>query len=203
MNKGKILIVDDEEDIVQQFTRTLKGQGYAVEPAYSGEEAWEKYQNEYFDVVLADWKMGRMNGLELLKRIDDNVPRSQVIMITAFGDEDSSIEAHHRHAFDFLKKPVDRQTLIDAVGAAMARRDPVIEALEEWVEKHPEEADEKTHIDFSHPPRSWSAREMLMEIKGNTKRGREEYKDMIKLTFHLMTHGNIDTRVMECARESM
>nr|VFJ69889.1 MAG: Response regulator receiver domain-containing protein [Candidatus Kentron sp. FW] len=140
--------------------------------------------------------------MELLEKIDGKVPRSRVIMITAFGDEDSAIEAHHRHAFDYLKKPVDRKTLLGAVGKAMALRDPIIEALEEWVEKHPEEADEQTHVDFSNPPRTWSAREMLEQIHGNTPRGREEYKDMVKLTFYLMTRGNIAEGVMECARNT-
>nr|VFK58849.1 MAG: Response regulator receiver domain-containing protein [Candidatus Kentron sp. UNK]VFK68601.1 MAG: Response regulator receiver domain-containing protein [Candidatus Kentron sp. UNK] len=107
MNEVKVLIVDDEEDIAQGFERTLKREGYHVEQAYSGEEAWEKYQRQYFDVVLSDWKMGKMNGMDLLEKIDGNAPRSRVIMITAFGDEDSAIEAHHRHAFDYLKKPVD------------------------------------------------------------------------------------------------
>nr|VFK25561.1 MAG: Response regulator receiver domain-containing protein [Candidatus Kentron sp. MB]VFK31736.1 MAG: Response regulator receiver domain-containing protein [Candidatus Kentron sp. MB]VFK75635.1 MAG: Response regulator receiver domain-containing protein [Candidatus Kentron sp. MB] len=194
-SNARILVVDDEEDIVREFKRALKSKGYDVAVAYSGEEAWEKYQQQYFDVVLADWKMGRMNGMDLLEKIDGNAPRSRVIMITAFGDEDSAIEAHHRHAFDYLKKPVDRETLLNAVAKAAALRDPIIEALEEWVEKHPEEADEQTHVDFSNPPQTWSAREMLAEIQGNTERGREEYKNMMKLTFYLMTRGKIDMGV--------
>nr|VFK07206.1 MAG: Response regulator receiver domain-containing protein [Candidatus Kentron sp. LPFa]VFK23931.1 MAG: Response regulator receiver domain-containing protein [Candidatus Kentron sp. LPFa] len=202
MNEVKVLIVDDKEDIAQGFERTLKREGYHVELAYSGEEAWEKYQRQYFDVVLSDWKMGKMNGMDLLEKIDGSAPRSRVIMITAFGDEDSAIEAHHRHAFDYLKKPVDNETLLDTVGKAAALRDPIIEALEEWVERHPEEADEQTHVDFCDPPRSWSAREMLAEIQANTPRGREEYKDMVKLTFYLMTHGNIESGVLECARNT-
>nr|VFJ50263.1 MAG: Response regulator receiver domain-containing protein [Candidatus Kentron sp. DK] len=199
MNKGKILIVDDEEEIVEQFARALKGQGYAVEPAYSGEEAWDKYQGQYFDVVLADWKMGKMNGLELLKKIDDNVPHSQVIMITAFGDEDCALEAHHYHAFDFLKKPVDRQTLIDAVGKAIERRDPIIRTLENWVEENPEEADAKISVDFSNPEKPWSVRDTLEAIRHNTPWGREQYEEIIDLTIYLMTRGEVDRRKPERA----
>nr|VFJ50257.1 MAG: Response regulator receiver domain-containing protein [Candidatus Kentron sp. DK] len=205
-SNGKVLVVDDEKELAQQFGRALRREGYTVELAYSGEEAWEKYQQQYFDVVITDWRMGKMDGIELASRINAFPPSTHIIIITGFGTEFERrlSDDKNYHPFDYLGKgAVTNDVLLEKVRQAMARRDPVIEALEEWVEKHPEEADEKTHIDFSHPPRSWSAREMLMEIKGNTKRGREEYKDMIKLTFHLMTHGNIDTKVMECARESM
>ncbi|VFM95563.1 MAG: Response regulator receiver domain-containing protein, partial [Candidatus Kentron sp. G] len=154
---------------------------------FEGRNTWEKYQRQYFDVVLADWKMGRMNGMELLEKIDRNVPRSRVIMITAFGDEDSALEAHHRHAFDYLKKPVDRKTLLDTVGKAMLLRDPIIEALEDWVENNPEEADEKTSVTLSEPGSAWSVRDTLEAIRQNTPWGREQYRDIVDLTVYLMT----------------
>nr|VFJ69893.1 MAG: two-component system, OmpR family, response regulator [Candidatus Kentron sp. FW] len=54
--KGKVLVVDDEPDITRQFQRALEDEGYFVETATSGEEAWEKYQQQYFDVV---WPIGK------------------------------------------------------------------------------------------------------------------------------------------------
>nr|VFK31732.1 MAG: Response regulator receiver domain-containing protein [Candidatus Kentron sp. MB]VFK75633.1 MAG: Response regulator receiver domain-containing protein [Candidatus Kentron sp. MB] len=204
MQAARILVVDDDPGIVKQFTRALESEKYRVEPAYSGEEAWEKYQQAYFDVVITDWQMGEMSGVDLARKIDVLRPGAHVIIVTAFGDEFEKVISLGRdyHPFDYLQKMVDMNVLLKKVAQAVARRDPIIEALEEWVEKHPEEADEQTHVDFSNPPQTWSAREMLAEIQGNTERGREEYKDMVKLTFYLMTHGNIAEGVMECARNT-
>nr|VFJ59668.1 MAG: Response regulator receiver domain-containing protein [Candidatus Kentron sp. FW] len=198
MNSGdKILVVDDEPGIVRQFVRALEGEGYAVESAGSGEEAWEKYQRQYFDVVVTDWKMGEMSGVDLARKIDDLRPGAHVIIVTGFGEEFEEVISlgQDYHPFDYLRKTVDMDVLLKKVAQAVARRDPIIEALEEWVERHPEEADQQTHVEFSNAEKAWSAREMLEQIHGNTPRGREEYKDMVKLTFYLMTRGKIDTGV--------
>nr|VFK13851.1 MAG: Response regulator receiver domain-containing protein [Candidatus Kentron sp. LFY] len=199
MQKAKILVVDDDEGIVKGFKRALESEGYLVEPAYSGEEAWEKYQNAYFDVVVTDWKMGEMNGIELARRINAFPPSTHVIIVTGFGNEfeEQLSRSEDYQPFDYLRKPVDLDVLLGKAAQAVARRDPVIEALEEWVQRHPEEADEQTHVDFSDPEKTWSAREMLAEIRGNTKRGREEYKDIIDLTVYLMTRGEADRGMIE------
>nr|VFK61197.1 MAG: Response regulator receiver domain-containing protein [Candidatus Kentron sp. TUN] len=199
MQKARILVVDDEQDMVKQLTRALESEDYRVEPAYSGEEAWEKYQNTYFDVVITDWKMGEMSGVDLARRIDALRPGAHVIILTAFGEEFEEVISlgQDYHPFDYLRKSVDMDVLLKKVAQAVARRDPIIEALEEWVERHPEEADEQTHVDFSNPPKTWSAREMLAEIHGNTERGREEYKDIIDLTVYLMTRGEADSGMIK------
>ena len=93
MSQRTILLVDDEPEIVEQFERALKREGYEVDTAFSGEEGWEKYQSRYYDVVLVDWRMGKMSGLDLLHQIDQaHPPSAKVIMITAHGDESTSIE---------------------------------------------------------------------------------------------------------------
>jgi len=193
MSQGTILLVDDEPEIVEQYARALEGEGYEVDTAFSGEEAWEKYQTRYYDVVIADWRMGEMNGLQLLHNIDQMHPFAKVIIITGFGDESTAIEAHHYHAFDYLKKPVDMDELLNKVQEAIQRKDGVISALEEWVTTHPEESSEplKTTLSEGQEVQVWSAKDILEEIKNNTERGKQEYRKLIQLTIDLLTRRRI------------
>jgi DNA-binding NtrC family response regulator len=194
MSQGKILVVDDEQEIIEEFERALAND-YSVDTAYSGEEGWEKYQHNYYDVVFVDWKMDKMNGMQLLEKIDEMHPHpfSKVIMITAFGDEDTAVEAHHHHAFDYLRKPIRRNKLLQTVEEAMRRKDGVIAALENWVITHPEEAVRPQKATFSLMGESqiWSAKEILEEIKQNSERGKQEYDKLIQLTIDLLTRGKI------------
>lgn len=184
----KILLVDDEEDILKSFLRTLKREGYHIDTAQNGKEAWEKYQQNYYDVIISDWKMPEMDGLQLIEKIDQYVPRPHVIMITAFADEKSAIEAHHHHAFDYLTKPVSNETLLAAVKKAAELKDGVIAALENWIATHPEQADAPEMGTFT-DEQTWSARQALEEIRRNTDKGREIYQDIMQLTIDLLTRG--------------
>nr|VFK59220.1 MAG: Response regulator receiver domain-containing protein [Candidatus Kentron sp. TUN]VFK67253.1 MAG: Response regulator receiver domain-containing protein [Candidatus Kentron sp. TUN] len=120
-SEERILVVDDEPGITRQFVRALEGEGYRVDSAHSGEEAWEKYRQQQPIVVLTDYRMGQMSGIELAERIDQANPFTMVILITAFGDEENAIEAIHRHVFDYLQKPVDIDILLDTVKQAITR----------------------------------------------------------------------------------
>jgi DNA-binding NtrC family response regulator len=194
MSTGKILLVDDEPEIVKQFKRALKSEGYHVETAASGEEGWEKYQSSYFNVVITDWRMGKMNGLELARKIDTQHPVTKVIIITAFGKEfEETMDPHHYHAFDYLKKPVEMDNLLNKVKEAVQRQDGVVAALEDWVETHSDEAARPIMATLSQQREKqlWSAKDILEEIKGNTERGRQEYKKIIQLTIDLLTRGKI------------
>jgi len=196
MIQGKILLIDDEQGIVAKFNEALTSEGYTVDTAYSGEKGWEKYQHNYYDVVIVDWKMDKMSGMQLLEEIDKMHTSTKVIMITAFADEnpDIAVEAHHHHAFDYLPKPVDRKTLLQAVSEAMQRKDGVIDALEKWVIAHPEEAVRPQKATFSLMGESqvWSAKDILEEIKNNTEFGREEYRKLFQLTIYLLTRGEVE-----------
>lgn len=196
MSKERILLVDDEPDVVEQYARALRNEGYEVDAAFNGEEGWEKYRGRYYDVVIADWKMPEMDGLELLSKIDQMHPLAKVIIVTAYGGRDeprAAVEAHHYHAFDYLEKPVDLDELLDKVGEAIQRKDGVIAALEEWVETHPEESSVpiKATLPEAQEGHFWSAKEILEEIRSNTERGRQEYQKLIQLTIHLLTRGKL------------
>jgi signal transduction histidine kinase/CheY-like chemotaxis protein len=105
---AKILIVDDELDILEMLSSFLIEEGFQVKTASSGEAAIRAFQSEPFDVVITDMRMPGMDGLEVmrhLKQIDEDI---EVIILTAFATLGNVIEAfRHNGAFDYLTKPLD------------------------------------------------------------------------------------------------
>lgn len=194
MSQGKILVVDNEPAIIDEFERAIKRSGYSVDTAFSGEEGWEKCKNNYYDVVITDWKMGKMSGLELARKIDTEYPVTKIIIITAFGLEfETVVENDHYRPFDYFRKPVDMNDFVQKLNEAVQRKDGVISALEEWVLSHPEESDRpmKATLSDDKDTHIWSARNILEEIRRNTERGRAEYEKLIQLTIDLLTRQRI------------
>jgi CheY-like chemotaxis protein len=114
----KILVVDDEKDVrvlfEQRFRREIRSGELSFAFAYSGEEALDYLHDHFSEVVLilSDINMPGMSGLELLRHIRQDYPASPpppptVLMITAYGDQDSYDEALRLGANDLLTKPVD------------------------------------------------------------------------------------------------
>jgi DNA-binding response OmpR family regulator len=111
----KILIVDDDADILTVLRRMLDGSGYQVESAGSGPEALQKIGLFRPDVVLLDLMMPQMNGIDTLRRIHEMETEPRVIMITAFGDIGSYIDAIEWGAMEYINKPFERDELIQAI----------------------------------------------------------------------------------------
>jgi DNA-binding NtrC family response regulator len=105
----RILIVDDEENVLALFKRILEKKGYDVRYASTGEEALDKLETELFDVVVTDLKMPGMSGLDLLTKGRALNPSVPFIMLTAFGTVNSAVEAMKEGAYDYLIKPVDTE----------------------------------------------------------------------------------------------
>jgi len=115
---SKLLLIDDEKGIVRVLSISLKSDGYDVVTAYSGEEGLEVFQRESPDIVLTDIKMPGMDGLEVLKRVKDLNPDTEVIIITGHGDMGSAIEALQYGASDFVNKPVRDEVMAIALERA-------------------------------------------------------------------------------------
>lgn len=103
--KPKVLIVDDEIDICKPLEFLLKREDYAVTSVHSGEDAIRTIRKENFDVVLTDLKMGKMDGMEVLSKIQEISPDTPVIMMTAFASIESAVEALKKGAQDYIVKP--------------------------------------------------------------------------------------------------
>ena len=106
MNK-KVLIVDDEEEIVAFMGRFLKRLNIDSVLAISGEEALEKYDKEHFDCVFLDIHLGGINGVEVLKRIKAINPEAKVVIITGSISADNQSKVLEFGATDYIQKPID------------------------------------------------------------------------------------------------
>jgi PAS domain S-box-containing protein len=118
---NKILLIDDEPDIVRVLSMSLKADGYEVIPAHSGIEGIEIFDKERPDIVLTDIKMPGMDGIEVLKKVKSIHPQSEVIIITGHGDIDNTIEALQYGASDFINKPVRDEALSIALKRAQEK----------------------------------------------------------------------------------
>ncbi|MDE0018524.1 MAG: sigma-54 dependent transcriptional regulator [Candidatus Poribacteria bacterium] len=102
-----VLVVDDDEKICWAFEQFLEGEGYSVGIANSAEEGLRRIAADNPDVVLLDVNLPGMSGLEALGEIKANHPWVIVIIITAYDDVETTIEAMRLQAFDFVPKPID------------------------------------------------------------------------------------------------
>lgn len=108
--KRKILIADDEPNMIWALKKALVKEGYEIISADNGENAVEKLKEEP-DLIIMDLKMPKMNGLEALKKIKELNPKIPVIMITAHGTTDTAVEAMKIGALDYISKPFDIEEL--------------------------------------------------------------------------------------------
>lgn len=104
-DKRKVLVVDDEGGMRHMLTVLLEREGYQIDSAENGKEGLDKIKEETYDLVLCDIRMPEMDGLSFLtsaKNIRSDVP---VIMMSAFGNVDTAIEAMKKGAYDYVSKP--------------------------------------------------------------------------------------------------
>ena len=102
----KLLIIDDEKAICSSLGFAL-GKEYEISTAVNLVEANHHIENDIFDLILLDLKFGEVSGLDLLEQIKAIAPESIVIMMTAHGTIQSSIEAMKKGAYDYIMKPLD------------------------------------------------------------------------------------------------
>jgi DNA-binding NtrC family response regulator len=118
VSRSRILVVDDEKLIRWTLRERLEGAGYAVSEAGTGTEALLKF-DEGADLVLLDFKLPDIDGLEVLRRMRDRHPDTLVILITALASVENAVEAMKRGAWHYLNKPIDVDELLLHVGKAL------------------------------------------------------------------------------------
>ena len=122
MKKRRILVVDDEENSRNVLSQYIIGCGYNVITAKSGEEALDTMKESSFDIVITDLRMTGISGIDLLREIKKIKPDTGALIITAFGEIDSYIEAMNLGAFDYLNKPIKLDELKNAISNFFLRR---------------------------------------------------------------------------------
>ena len=120
---GRVLIVDDEPEMVESTARLLGHAGHQCVTTTAAEEALALLESQRFDVLLTDLKMPGMGGLDLLRRAHQIDPDLPVIVITAFASIESAVGAVKEGAFDYLPKPFSAEQLRVAVDRALRQRE--------------------------------------------------------------------------------
>jgi two-component system, NtrC family, response regulator AtoC len=143
MSKANILVVDDQDSIRHFVSKALEEDGYAVQTARSVREARPIIEGDLPDLAILDYKLPDGTGIELLREIKRLQPEVSVILMTAFGEVDTAVEAMSAGAFWFVKKPFQNDELLALVARAL-------ESQKLWLElrrlRHQTFADE----DFLH-----------------------------------------------------
>lgn len=119
MKNAKILIVEDNDDLLFTLNQVLKKEGYKLFSAASGEEAVTLINNELIDLVLLDLRLPKMNGIEVLQKIKERDPDILVLMMTASTDPKPAIEAMKKGAYDYLMKPFELDEVKFVVSKAL------------------------------------------------------------------------------------
>jgi DNA-binding NtrC family response regulator len=120
MSRGRILAIDDEQNIRHLIESEFTLEGFEVTTAKNGQEGLKLLDDETFDVVLLDIKLPRMNGIEVLRRLKQKSPATEVLMITGYGDIKTAVESLKLGAREYITKPFKLNELLALVKQAVA-----------------------------------------------------------------------------------
>jgi DNA-binding response OmpR family regulator len=118
MAEMKVLLVDDEETFVQTLSERLKMRDLKNDTVYDGEQAIEFVDENEPDVMVLDLKMPGIDGMEVLRRVKKKYPNIQVIILTGHGTDRDEEESRRIGVYDYLKKPVEIEELVDRIKGA-------------------------------------------------------------------------------------
>ncbi len=119
---AKLLVVDDQRNMRTALAIMLRGAGFEVDEADSGESGCARGSEAPYDLVLTDLRMRSADGIEVLRAVKEAQPTTEVIVMTAYGTIESAVEAMRRGAFDYIQKPFTEQELLLKVTAALDSR---------------------------------------------------------------------------------
>ncbi|MDQ1317117.1 MAG: two-component system, OmpR family, alkaline phosphatase synthesis response regulator PhoP [Candidatus Poribacteria bacterium] len=124
MEKSKILVVDDEPDIVETVSFMLQARNFDVITASDGLEGLAKVRTEHPDLILLDIMMPVMDGYEVCTKLrkDKDMKNIPVIMLTARGENEAVIRAHKSGADDYIVKPFSLPTLVSKLNKLLDRQ---------------------------------------------------------------------------------
>jgi DNA-binding NtrC family response regulator len=127
---GKVLLIEDDAGILTTLRRVLAGEGHEVLIETRGDAGLARAGQEELDVVITDWKLPGLGGLEIVRELHALKPRVPIILITAHGTFETAIEATKSGAFDYLLKPFEIPEFLATIDKAIASRRLMTEPVE-------------------------------------------------------------------------
>ena len=126
--KGRILFVEDEQDLTLIVSDTLKEQGYEVETAVDGIDGLVKFKSDRFDIIIADVMMPRMDGFSMAREIRKTTSNVPLLFLTAKSSIDDVEEGFETGANDYIKKPFELRELLIRIKALLRRNTENVES---------------------------------------------------------------------------
>ncbi len=174
MDKYRLLIVEDNTNLLREWKKVLEDEGYLVDTAENGKDALELWQRSIYDLVLVDLRLPEVDGRDVINVIKASQPHTQIIIISGQGNGDDLINAIKKHVYDYISKPADLDEIIQATARALQKRDPVLVSLEQLTEKNPDEPILLIGRD------KYTPRQIYDEVRRMTPLGRQFYEDFLK-----------------------
>ena len=195
--KKKILVVDDEPDLLRGLRYNFEFEGYLVDSAADGIEGLEMIQNNKYDLIILDVMMPRMNGLEVCKKARQSGYKSPIILLTAKGEEMDKVVGLELGADDYITKPFSLRELLARVKAILRRSSITEEQINEKIEVGRLKVDLKTYEAFSdNKPVKMSAREI--EVLSYLYRYKGESVDRFDIMNDVWeTNSDVTTRTID------
>jgi CheY-like chemotaxis protein/glycine cleavage system H lipoate-binding protein len=120
--RANVLVVDDEEIVCKSCRRILASEGHNVQTALNGREALRKVEEDKYDVLIADWKMPEIDGMEVLRIVKKNHPEIIAIMMTGYPSVESAVKAMRLGVANYVAKPIDPDGLSQTLQKALQER---------------------------------------------------------------------------------
>ncbi len=119
---GRILVVDDEPDFVDTLGELLSATGLSAETTTDPGDALDRVARGDYALLIADLIMPGLDGMELLRRVRESSPDTEVVIATAYGTVETAVEAIRAGAADFLAKPFESRRIVEVIGRVMEMR---------------------------------------------------------------------------------
>lgn len=123
MNMHNILVIDDDIDMCHLLDRFLTKNGFSVQVSYSKDNAFALIEKNNYDVVLSDFRLGNTDGREILNKVREKDPTTQVIIITGYSDVKIAVDVIKLGAFDYITKPLLPDEILLLVKRAIAKKE--------------------------------------------------------------------------------
>lgn len=122
-SNGKILVVDDDPQVLKSLSKMLEMNDYSVESAGDGHKALEMIDRNGYDIVLSDMAMQGVNGFDLLVKVKEKDPSSAFIIITAYGSIEDAVKAMKMGAYDYVIKPINDEEMLTQIRRFLQQRE--------------------------------------------------------------------------------
>lgn len=123
--KNRILVIDDDVDMCVLLSRFLDRNGYEVDTSYSGEDGIDKFKKDKFDIVICDYRLGDLEGKDVLLEIKAHNPNTIVLIITGYSDIKVALDIIKLGAYDYITKPLIPTEVLNVLKSALSKHAPL------------------------------------------------------------------------------